>query len=708
MDEESDLDSTAELPVLDPAVMQAEVEDHSSTDTWAALPQLQREPQLPMDTTAEVAAIDLRSALQRLAAQADRLVQLENDREQLRNGRAAAEQLATTLSAELGRLEAGARQHQAHVDELTQARLAAEARAENASAELLRLQSGGDAAAAAELARQRSAAEQRAAALDAELARLREAAVQHTSQFAELTGARAAAELRVGRLEEELQVMRAARDTATQRGEQLQQRVTELEQAQAALEARQLNDEQARSERERLHAAHTAGVMADLHAERARAMSCFESAQHLAAGRGLFEALLSEERHQAELREAELGALRQELQARATRVEEQEHALAEQARRIAALEQQISASGTALSERDSQLREARRDAQGLHLSITRLQGQLDASGERVRALTALSSQHTTSETQRKTELSRLLAERVELTAELEAARAAAVAAAAAASEHEAALPPLRARTAESEAALAAERKRAADAEAELNTLRGEMEEWASAVKAAHHERGTLQAAQARVQELERLEVEHATELLKVQSQAQGSPSRVRELEQDLVAAEEAVHRLESEARSRSIRIEELEKTVAELRAAVAEAARAVAGPATTAEVAGPADGGLRRDDETERPLSPAPDGAARLLIRTDGGREIVYVLGRKTSVGRTPDNDLQIDAKFISRHHAVILAGPTQTIIEDLNSTNGVQVNGRRITRQPLQDGDSVSIGRQQYRFAVRKNNDKR
>jgi pSer/pThr/pTyr-binding forkhead associated (FHA) protein len=86
----------------------------------------------------------------------------------------------------------------------------------------------------------------------------------------------------------------------------------------------------------------------------------------------------------------------------------------------------------------------------------------------------------------------------------------------------------------------------------------------------------------------------------------------------------------------------------------------------------------------------------------------VHVLGRKTSVGRTPDNDLQIDAKFISRHHAVILAGPTQTIIEDLNSTNGVQVNGRRVTRQSLQDGDTVFIGRQQYRFAVRKVSDKR
>jgi pSer/pThr/pTyr-binding forkhead associated (FHA) protein len=96
------------------------------------------------------------------------------------------------------------------------------------------------------------------------------------------------------------------------------------------------------------------------------------------------------------------------------------------------------------------------------------------------------------------------------------------------------------------------------------------------------------------------------------------------------------------------------------------------------------------------------------LISKEQGREIVNVLGRKTSVGRTPDNDLQIDAKFISRHHAVILAGPVHTVIEDLNSTNGVLVNGQRVARQILKDGDEVIIGRSHYRFAVRRAGEKR
>jgi len=116
----------------------------------------------------------------------------------------------------------------------------------------------------------------------------------------------------------------------------------------------------------------------------------------------------------------------------------------------------------------------------------------------------------------------------------------------------------------------------------------------------------------------------------------------------------------------------------------------------------------RLDPATSGTHAALPEGATRLLIRADGESEVVHVLGRKTSIGRTPDNDLQIDAKFISRHHAVILAGPARTIVEDLNSTNGVLVNGRRVTRQVLQDGDTVVIGRTQFRFVVRQPSERR
>jgi pSer/pThr/pTyr-binding forkhead associated (FHA) protein len=56
----------------------------------------------------------------------------------------------------------------------------------------------------------------------------------------------------------------------------------------------------------------------------------------------------------------------------------------------------------------------------------------------------------------------------------------------------------------------------------------------------------------------------------------------------------------------------------------------------------------------------------------------------------------------------VLLVGPVHTVIEDLNSTNGVRVNGQRITRQMLKDGDTVQIAQVQYRFVVRKGGEKR
>ncbi len=191
-------------------------------------------------------------------------------------------------------------------------------------------------------------------------------------------------------------------------------------------------------------------------------------------------------------------------------------------------------------------------------------------------------------------------------------------------------------------------------------------------------------------------------------------ARSQELEGDLRAAEDAIHRLEGELRNKSARLDELAKSSDEWRVTAEGARRALeereiritrleAEAATSAALVGTIKQSLQRlEPLAEEPVDPAPEGATRLLVRASGESEVVHVLGRRTTVGRTPDNDLQIDASFISRHHAVILAGPIQTIIEDLNSTNGVRVNGRRVTRHPLKDGDVVVIGKTRFRFAVR------
>jgi type II secretory pathway predicted ATPase ExeA len=68
-------------------------------------------------------------------------------------------------------------------------------------------------------------------------------------------------------------------------------------------------------------------------------------------------------------------------------------------------------------------------------------------------------------------------------------------------------------------------------------------------------------------------------------------------------------------------------------------------------------------------------------------------------IGRTPDNDLQIQSKFISRHHAQITTQGERCVIEDLNSTNGIFLGAKRIKQHTLSDGDVIQIGEHKLHF---------
>lgn len=96
-----------------------------------------------------------------------------------------------------------------------------------------------------------------------------------------------------------------------------------------------------------------------------------------------------------------------------------------------------------------------------------------------------------------------------------------------------------------------------------------------------------------------------------------------------------------------------------------------------------------------------PVECAAELARVDGQHNTSYTLARRTRIGRAPGCELQIDSSSVSRHHALLLMGQRDVIIEDLNSTNGVLVNGRKVSRQLLNDGDMVTIGEAQFRFSL-------
>jgi hypothetical protein len=90
----------------------------------------------------------------------------------------------------------------------------------------------------------------------------------------------------------------------------------------------------------------------------------------------------------------------------------------------------------------------------------------------------------------------------------------------------------------------------------------------------------------------------------------------------------------------------------------------------------------------------------RILLANEGKTVIERELkpGRLV-IGRTPDNDLQIDSKFISRHHCQIVTQLDSCLIEDLNSTNGIYVQSKRVRRHNLNDGDVVQVGQHEIMY---------
>jgi DNA-binding SARP family transcriptional activator len=83
----------------------------------------------------------------------------------------------------------------------------------------------------------------------------------------------------------------------------------------------------------------------------------------------------------------------------------------------------------------------------------------------------------------------------------------------------------------------------------------------------------------------------------------------------------------------------------------------------------------------------------------DGQR---YPLRSTTRIGRRLDNDIVLDDDDVSRYHAVVINTGSSFVISDLRSTNGVEVQGRRIrTAATLTVGDHIRIGGYEFTFEI-------
>jgi len=236
---------------------------------------------------------------------------------------------------------------------------------------------------------------------------------------------------------------------------------------------------------------------------------------------------------------------------------------------------------------------------------------------------------------------------------------------------------------------------------------------AAELRQAEHATQIAQLRGEQAAQIERLQAEAETHeqemtvlmahLQEARRPIQSIEADIKRLTEELAAKSAAYSQLDEE--SRSLRgtlertrgqLEEREFLIRRLERSESNNANVLGRIQTSIERLGSVPAGL-----TGTATGAAADWSAE-LIRIDGEEPVTHVLSRRTRIGRAAGCELQIESGSVSRHHALIVVGPREAIIEDLNSTNGVIVNGRKVTRQPLVDGDAVTIGEIQFRYIVR------
>lgn len=88
-----------------------------------------------------------------------------------------------------------------------------------------------------------------------------------------------------------------------------------------------------------------------------------------------------------------------------------------------------------------------------------------------------------------------------------------------------------------------------------------------------------------------------------------------------------------------------------------------------------------------------------ILINPDGSRQ-EFTLGAKTTLGRHPDNSIQILDKVVSKEHAVVEKVGDRFVVRDLDSRNGTLVNQKRVREVALRDQDELTLGSMRLLFA--------
>lgn len=86
---------------------------------------------------------------------------------------------------------------------------------------------------------------------------------------------------------------------------------------------------------------------------------------------------------------------------------------------------------------------------------------------------------------------------------------------------------------------------------------------------------------------------------------------------------------------------------------------------------------------------------AKLIVDFDEGTQSIFTVGRETtSIGRSAENDIQIDHPSVSSRHALLTYRNGRFALTDLCSTNGTKVNGQYVKSLALVNSDRILFGK--------------
>jgi hypothetical protein len=108
-----------------------------------------------------------------------------------------------------------------------------------------------------------------------------------------------------------------------------------------------------------------------------------------------------------------------------------------------------------------------------------------------------------------------------------------------------------------------------------------------------------------------------------------------------------------------------------------------------------------------KPSTPPPGPAAPEVSELEPATFVLHWDGQRRAVdkqqivlGRSRECDIQLADPNVSRRHAELRQEGSSFWVVDLGSTNGLEVNGRRVKRAKLDDGDTFTVGSTDVRFA--------